>query len=179
MEQTKKRKPRVELVLDNNQEENKKLVNLDGPIDAGSFNLAELSKNKKDKNNDSLEKLNTEIHDDFNNLQRRNNFQGFSEFSSTIHFTALNSKDLINSKFNKYQPLANQGYSIKSASMVNVLEELNNHNFPKYISQNNHIKFFGAHFNYNNHNIYNNSPSNYNIIKHCYRQSKGDKLIYN
>lgn len=75
-----------------------------------------------------IDNSNNEINQDFLNINKRNN-RGFSDISSTIHFTALNSKDLVSSKFNKlHQHNYHNGNSIKSQSIVNVLDELNNNN---------------------------------------------------
>ena len=91
------------------------------------YNLAEHSRNKLL----SID-LHNEIMDDFNNINKKNIFHGFSEIPSTLHFTALNSKDLITSKKNFY---ANNQHISKSISMLNVLDELNN----KHLVQDNII----------------------------------------
>jgi hypothetical protein len=178
MELTKRRKPKTDNSPNTpytHKDENQKLIYMDniGLKEADSFNLAESSKNQKDKNY-SMEKLNIEINDDFNNFYRRNNtvnnHQGFSEISSTIHFTNFNSRDLANSKFNRYHCLNNQGYSIKSQSIVKeVLEELNNNenidnknfnNFNNNFNNNDNDispKFGGV----NNNNINNNNINGY------------------
>jgi len=74
---------------------------------------------------------NGEICHDFININKQNN-KGFSEFSSTIHFTALNSKDLVSSKFHKIEKNILNNNTHKSQSIFNVLEELNNINNNKF-----------------------------------------------
>ena len=158
-------------------EEEKNLVNLEGEGDLNDC-INELEKNDKNnkeynfnlKNTENvqrraeflaLDNSNYEIKDDFYNINKRNN-RGFSEISSTIHFTALNSKDLISSKMNKASQINNgntNGYSIKSQSIVNVLDELN-----KPIGSQGH------------HMLYNRNNKNQGAMKKIYiRNTKLDK----
>jgi hypothetical protein len=113
MELTKRRKPKPEESSTERLEEEEK----DNVDDKEYFNLAELSKNKNQSNEDK------EIQDDFYNFNKKGT-QHFSEISSTIHFTALNSKDLAISKYKFVSGGLNLQYS-KSISIVNVLDELN------------------------------------------------------
>jgi hypothetical protein len=115
MELTKRRKPKVDDSSTERLDDEEKDDVID---DKEYFNLAELSKNKQ-----SNEEINKEIIDDFYNFNKRP--QHFSEISSTIHFTALNSKDLAISKYKMVSGGLNLHYS-KSISIVNVLDELNN-----------------------------------------------------
>ncbi len=115
---TKRRKQK----LDDNStqriddEEERNLVNQE-ENNINFYNIAELSRNKLISFD-----LQKEILDDFKNIQRRNIFPCFSEISSTLHFTALNSRDIITSKKN----YLNNHHISKSISLVNVLDELNN-----------------------------------------------------
>lgn len=77
--------------------------------------------------------IDNEINQDFLNMNKKFN-RGFSDISSTIHFTALNSKDLASSKLKFHHQLHN-GNSVKSQSIVNVLDELNNNYFNHFTSK--------------------------------------------
>jgi hypothetical protein len=80
-----------------------------------------------------IDNSNNEINQDFLNMNKKFN-RGFSEISSTIHFTALNSKDLASSKLKFHHQLHN-GNSVKSQSIVNVLDELNNNYFNHFTAK--------------------------------------------
>ena len=85
--------------------------------------------------NDQIDKAsinNSELRDDFDlkkklHQQNINNNNNFS-ISSTIHFTGIDYKEIIQ-KFGKLNN--NWINSLKSQSLVNVLEELNLNNFDK------------------------------------------------
>jgi hypothetical protein len=125
MELTKRRKPKVEDSSTERLDDEEKDDVID---DKEYFNLAEMSKNKY--SNDGIDK---EIIDDFNNFHKK---QHMSEISSTIHFTALNSKDFAISKYKMLSGGLNIHYS-KSISIANVLDELNN----KIVANDNGIDF--------------------------------------
>jgi hypothetical protein len=100
-----------------------------------------------------IDNSNNEINQDFLNMNKKFN-RGFSEISSTIHFTALNSKDLASSKL-KFQQQLHNGNSVKSQSIVNVLDELNN----------NYINYQYKHNKDSNTNLVNMNMINRNIEK--------------
>jgi len=72
----------------------------------------------------SIDVSNNEINQDFLNINKRV-IKNFSDISSTINFTCLNSKDLISSKLNKIQL---QALHANSHSMLTFIEELNMQN---------------------------------------------------
>lgn len=149
-QKTKKRKLKSDIPIEFQTEE-KNLLNKEGDGDLKGCldEIVEFEKElvKKDKdilhlhtnlfpNSDRAEYdySNGEICHDFKNINKQGNNRGFSEISSTIHFTVLNSRDLVSSKFNKIdRNLLNNNYnnnnmSHKSQSIFNVLDELNNMN---------------------------------------------------
>jgi hypothetical protein len=142
-EKTKRRKFKSDVPVEFATEE-KNLINKEGDFDLKGCldEIVEFEKEliKKDKdilhlhNNlfmnperAVIDYSNGEICHDFKNINKQNN-KCFSEFSSTIHFTALNSKDLVSSKLHKIEKNILNNNSHKSQSIFNVLEELNNIN---------------------------------------------------
>jgi len=127
---TKRRKPNTKPTL---SEENNLFMEPEDEIKncLDELKIVVIDANRNNKINGNLsnnyenlgiDNSNNEINQDFLNIKQKIN-QCFSEISSTLHFTALNSKDLVSSKLNKLQT---QGHN--SQSIVNFLEELNNHN---------------------------------------------------
>jgi hypothetical protein len=77
-----------------------------------------------------------EINEDFLNINKKIN-RGFDDISSTIHFTVLNSKDLASSKMKFHY----NNHHCHSQSIVNVLDELNNHNKESHFNNCDSIPF--------------------------------------